>query len=274
MSNSGFKFGVLGAGAIAKGLIGRLPGKSRDLGPVAAVSLRVASRIANTLRAGYAVRSVDELNIAPTILFQSPPDQASALLEKLEAANIEWNGKSLIFCDCDDAPAVRARLQARGASTASARQFGIPGRIATEGNGPALSAAHQMARELKLKPVEIMPGSTDAFEAAVTLGHCAITPLIDSAAVLFRRAGIRDSEAARIAAALIQQTANEYAHSGKQSWGWYIRKPELDRLEAQLAAAGEHFGPILRQLLVFGIETFEKYPELGYELKNGGLPGE
>jgi hypothetical protein len=137
-----------------------------------------------------------------------------------------------------------------------------------------LTAAHQIARELKLKAVEILPGSTDAFEAAVTLGRCAITPLIDSAADLFRRAGIRDSEAARIAAALIQQTASEYAHSGKQSWGWYIRRPELDRLEAQLAAAGASLGPVLRLLLIFGIETFEKYPELGCELRDGGLPGE
>jgi hypothetical protein len=265
---------VLGAGAISKGLIGRLPTKSRDLGPVAAVSLRVASRIANTLRAGYPVRGVDQLDVAPTILFQSPPDQASTLLERLEAAHIEWNGKALIFCDCEDAPGVRARLQARGASTASARQFGIPGRIATEGNGFALSVVHQMARDLKLKALEILPGSTDAFDAAVTLGRCAITPLIDSAATLFRRAGIRDSEAARIAAALIQQTASEYAHSGKQSWGWYIRRPELDRLEAQLAAAGKSLAPIFRQLLVFGIETFEKYPELGCELKGGVPPGE
>jgi hypothetical protein len=131
-----------------------------------------------------------------------------------------------------------------------------------------------MARELKLKTVEILPGSTDTFDAAVTLGCCAITPLIDSAADLFRRAGIRDSEAARIAAALIQQAASEYAHSGKQSWGWYIRRPALDRLEAQLAAAGKPLEPILRRLLVFGIETFEKYPELGRELKNCGLSGE
>jgi hypothetical protein len=217
---------------------------------------------------------VDQLNAVPTILFQAPADQAPALLQKLEEADIAWSGKALIFCDCDDAPAVRARLEARGASTASARQFGIPGRIAAEGNGPALSVVHKMARDLKLKALDILPGSTDAFDAAVTLGCCAITPLIDSAAALFRRAGVRDSEAARVAAALIQQTASEYAHSGKQSWGWYIRRPELDRLEAQLAAAGEPLGPILRQLLVFGIERFEKYPELGCELKKRALAGE
>ena len=31
-----YKYGVLGAGAVAKSLIGRLPAKTRDLGPVSA----------------------------------------------------------------------------------------------------------------------------------------------------------------------------------------------------------------------------------------------
>jgi hypothetical protein len=55
--------------------------------------------------------------------------------------------------------------------------------------------------------------------------------------------------------------------SGKQSWAWYVRKPDLKRLEAQLAAAGEPLGPLMRQLLIFGIETFEKDSKLGSELK-------
>ncbi len=270
MKSPGFRFGLLGAGAVGKSLIGRLPSKTRELGPVAAISLRVASRIANGLRAGFPVRSADELNDAPVILFHSPQDQAQALLEMLEAAAIEWSGKCLIFCDCEDAPAARARFQARGAGTAVARQFGIPGRIAVEGNGSALMTVHQMAREWKLKAVEIAPGATDAFDAAVTLGGSAITPLIDSAAALLRGAGIRDADALRIASELFQQTASDYARSGKQSWAWYIREPEAARLEAQLAAAGTNLGHVLRDLLLHGIDTFGKYPELGLELKSGG----
>jgi hypothetical protein len=263
-----FKYAVLGAGAVAKSLIGRLPAKTRDLGPVSAVSFRVASRIANTLRAGRAARTANELNDAPVILFHSPPDQVEILLEILRSAEIHWTGKALIFCDCDDAPRARAHFQEKGASTAVAKQFGIPGRILVAGNGAALTAAHQIAWELKLKAIEILPDATDLFDAAVTLGSCAITPLIDCAATLLREAGIRDGEAARIASALFSQTASEYARSGKQSWAWYMRQPQVERIEAQIAAVGRCPGPVLRQLLLFGLETFDKYPEVLRDLEN------
>ena len=233
------------------------------------MSFRVASRIANTLRAGRAARSANELNDAPVVLFHSPPDQAEILLEMLRRAEIHWTGKALIFCDCDlDAPRARGHFQAKGASTAVAKQFGIPGRILVAGNGAALTAAHRIARELKLKAIEILPGATDLFDAAVALGNCAITPLIDCAAALLREAGIRDGEAARIASALFSQTASEYARSGKQSWAWYMRQPQVEQIEAQIAAVGAHPGPVLRRLLLFGLESFDKYPELRRDLEN------
>ena len=178
------------------------------------------------------------MNDAAVILFHAPPDQVESLLEILRSAEIQWTGKALIFCDCDDAPGARVHFREKGASTAVARQFGIPGRILVAGNGGALTSAHRIARELKLKAIEVLPDATDLFDAAVTLGSCAITPLIDCAATLLREAGIRDGEAARIASALFSQTASEYARSGKQSWAWYMRKPQLDRVEAQIAAVG------------------------------------
>ncbi len=262
-----FRYGILGAGAISKSLVGRLPINMQNLGPVAATSFRVASRIANTLRAGYAARSINELNAAAVVLVHSRSDQACLLFEMLESADIEWDGKAVIFCDCDDAPEVRARLRARGASTAVARHFGIPGRILVAGNGAALTAALHIAHELKLKPVGILPDAPDAFDAAVTLATSAITPLIDRAAGLFREAGIRDAEAARIACALFVQTASDYAHSGKQSWAWYTRQPTAEWIERQIAAAGADLGPALRALLLFGLETFAKYPDLERELR-------
>jgi hypothetical protein len=263
-----FKYGVLGAGAVAKSMIARLPAKTRDLGPVSAVSFRVASRIANTLRAGRAVRTANELNAAAVVLFHSPPEQMEVLLDILEQAEICWPGRALIFCDCDDAAGARARFQAKGASTAVAKEFGIPGRIVVAGDGAALTAAHRIARGLKMKALEILPGATELFDAVVTLGNSAITPLIDCAAALLRQAGIRDGEAARIASALFSQAASEYARSGKQSWAWYIRKPEVARIEALIAAVGERPGPVLRELLLFGLETFDKYPDVAQELQD------
>ena len=52
--NSDAEYGVIGAGALSKSLIGQLPRKARQIGPVAGVSFRVASRMANSLRAGHA----------------------------------------------------------------------------------------------------------------------------------------------------------------------------------------------------------------------------
>jgi hypothetical protein len=273
--DSRYKYGVLGAGAVSSSLVGRLPSKTRELGPVSGSSYRVASRIANTLRAGYPVRTADELNEAPCVLFHAPPDRAPGLLGKLEKAEIDWQGKALVFCDCVIEPAVRQRFKARGASTAVIRQFGIPGRLIVEFDpgsaargSPASQMAQRMARELRMKAVPIAPGSEDVFDAAMTLGGAALTPLIDRAAALLRDAGIRDIEAAQLAASLFEQTARDYGHSGKQSWAWYVKKPPVAGLKAQIAAAGPHLEPVLRQLVSFGMETFRKHAEVAAELNS------
>lgn len=261
------KYGVLGAGAVSRSIIGQLPAKAREIGPVAAVSFRVASRTANSLRAGYAVRNAGELDAAPAILFHAPPDHAAALLELLEAAAIRWPGKALIACDCDLDRAFAARLEGRGASIAIARQFGLAGQIAVEGSGRGQSIANRIARALHLRVIEINRGAADVFDAAVTLSAAALTPLVDTAAAFLRQAGVRETEAPRLAALLFEQTLRAYAHSGKQSWEWYMKKPATGRIEAEIAAAGPHTGPLLRHVLLYALEWFGKHPEAAAALR-------
>jgi hypothetical protein len=263
------KFGVIGAGAVSKSLIGCLQEMPHELGPVAAVSYRVASRIANTLRAGYPVRNAVELAAAACVLFHAPPEQMEGVLTVLEAADIQWMGRALVFCDCDVPQQARNRLQARGASTATVRKFGIPGLLAVDGSGLALRSVQRIARLSKMKALQLAQESRNAFDAAITLANAAITPLIDGAAGLLRKAGVRDVEAAQVAAALFEQTARDYAHSGKQSWIWYMRKPGVLRIEAQIAAAGTQMEPMLRGLLLFGLDSFEKHEDLAAVLREG-----
>src|ERR1043166_4174842 len=91
------EIGLIAAGAVNSSFIGRLPGKARSLGPVAGVSYRVASRIANSLRAGYAARFVHELNAVRLILFHSSDAQHDTLIDLLKSSGIQWPGKSLLF---------------------------------------------------------------------------------------------------------------------------------------------------------------------------------
>lgn len=264
------KYGLLGAGAVSGSLIGKLPSRRRDLGPVCAVSYRVASRIANTLRAGYPVRSADELNTVRAILVHAPSEHSDSLLELLGNAAIDWTGKALILCDCYASLAMRRRFEEKGAKVAVAQVFGVPARIIAEGGeGSAIRVVRRLARDMGLKAVRIAPESADRFDAGVTLASAGLTPLIDRAVALLRGAGIRDVEAVRMASSLFEQTARDYAHSGRQSWAWYARKPEARRLEAQIESAGA-VGAVLRELVLFGFETFGKHGDVGEEIKSTG----
>jgi hypothetical protein len=238
----------------------------------------VASRIANSLRAGYAVRSAAELKDAPVLLLHAPQEQIETFVAMLEEPPIEWRERPLIFCDCVADQDVRGRLECRGFSVAVLREFGIPGRMVAEGDkgrtSAAMRAVHALIRQLNVKATEIPAGAADLFDAAVTLGSGGATVLIDYAAALLRNAGIRDTEAARIGSLLFEHTARAYAHSGRQSWEWHIRRPDARRLQAQLAAAGPDLEPILRHLLNASFERFRRHsditPQISAELITAG----
>jgi hypothetical protein len=264
------KYGVIGGGAVGASLIGKLPARSRDIGPVLGTSYRVASRIANSLRAGYAVRSAVELQDATVLLLHAPPEQILVFVAMLEEAAVGWSGRCLIFCDCVVDREVRLRLEAKGLLIAVLREFGIPGRMVAEGDkgraAAAMRAAHGLIRQLQVKSVEIPPDCSDLFDAAVMLSRGANTVLIDYAADLMREAGIRETEAARLGSLLFEQTARDYAHSGRQSWAWHIQRPDAERLRAQLTAAGPELEALLRQLLTASFERFRKHSDIGLEI--------
>ena len=262
------EYGLMGAGAVNNSLVARLPRKLQALGPVAAVSFRVASRVVNSLGAGVAARSADELNALRFILFHSSPDQFPALTEVLALANIRWHGKSLVFCDCDCSEDTRQLFEGRGAHVAVLRRSQLPGRLIVEGTGAALAFAHRLAKDLGVKAIEIAAENKQAFEMALTLGSAALSPLIDQTAILLRQCGVRDAEASKLAAALFEQTAREYARTGRQSWAWYQRAPDDARLVAQLNAVGDQLRRMAAELILFGLEDAGRHGESAITIRD------
>jgi hypothetical protein len=265
-----YEYGVIGAGGLSKSLIGRLPRKSRQIGPVAGVSFRVASRMANSLRAGYAARNADDLDGTPVILFHAPADQVPVIAELLEGGQIGWKDKSLIFCDCDVPVPVLERFQTLGASTAVARQFGITGAIMVAGTPAALAGAHRLAAELRMRAIEVTAGTSDLFAATLTLATAALTPLVNRAATQLRASGLRDKDAVAVASTLFENTIQEYRHSGKQSWAWHVQEPSPAQIEAEIAAVDEPFRRLFRNLILGGFDDFEKHSAVALELRKPG----
>jgi hypothetical protein len=254
------EYGLIAAGAVNSSFIGRLPGKARALGPVVGVSYRVASRIANSLRAGRAARLVEELNDFRLILFHSCPAQHDTLIGMLKDADIQWQGKSLLFCD-SEATGAEPFLDA-GASVSRLRNCAFPGRMLLQGSNPSLAAGHRLVRDLKLKAIEVDADSEAVLDAAITLATGALTPLIEHTAGLLRQCGLRDGESLRLAAQLFEKTTKEYAHSGRQSWAWFSQEPDAERLLDQLNAVGSDLRPVLGELILSGLRELNRHPEV------------
>ncbi|MDE3198419.1 MAG: DUF2520 domain-containing protein [Acidobacteriota bacterium] len=259
------EYGLIAAGAVNSSFIGLLPGKARALGPVAGVSYRVASRIRNTLRAGVAARSVKELDSVRLILFYAPPSQHGMLLGMLREASIAWAGKSLIFCDSD--PGGTDDFRIAGASISTLRTCALPGRMIVQGTNPSLAFTLRMVRSLRMKPIQIEPGSAAALDAAITLATGALTPLIDQSAALLRQCGLRDSEAMKLAAALFERTARDYSHSGRQSWAWYAREPDVEEVIRQIGAVRGDLRPAVCELMLSGLRELGRHPEIAERIR-------
>ena len=111
--------GLIGAGNLADSLPVRLHRLSESLGPVKSTSLRVASRISNTLRAGRPVVSYRDFDSCSLILVSVPSDHLPRVVTDLLAAGISWRGKSILLCSDWQDSSELAHLAARGASVGS-----------------------------------------------------------------------------------------------------------------------------------------------------------
>lgn len=214
------------------------------------------------------MREVADLDGSPTVLFHSPPDQIRQLLSLCFESGLRWQGRTLIFCDCEPPRPGLMHFQRMGASTAIVRSFGVPGYAAVRGCPPALPVARRIARDVGLRPLEVASDRAEMFAAAITLGTAAITPLLDRAAWLLRCSGVRDADSIKVTERLFQQTVRGYAHSGRQSWTWHINPACPDDIQAQIGALDPALGAVMRQLLLLGFQTFDKHPEMAARLQS------
>src|SRR4051794_12467385 len=142
-------FAVAGGGRVSDSFVPRLPRLTTELGPVAAQSYRLASRIVNSIGAGYPVKSYADLDASTLILICAPAQAIGPIVSALEAA-IECRGKILLLCESGGNSLQLRALQAKGAAVGSIDA--IPGfegrRFVAEGDRAALREAKALVRQI------------------------------------------------------------------------------------------------------------------------------
>src|SRR5712672_2340783 len=111
-------FAVAGGGRVSDSFVARLPRLTTELGPVAAQSYRLASRIVNSIGAGYPVRSYADLDASHLILICAPQQAVGPIASALHAG-LQCRGKIILLCQGAGNSQQLSELQSLGASVGS-----------------------------------------------------------------------------------------------------------------------------------------------------------
>src|SRR5271165_6763102 len=106
---------LIGAGKLTGSPLSRFYWLSDQLGPVKSSSFRLASRIANQLRAGHPVKDFEEFHFSDLILVCVPEPRLPQALSELARSPIDFNGKAVVLSSLWLDSSELRELSARGA---------------------------------------------------------------------------------------------------------------------------------------------------------------
>lgn len=241
-------FGLAGSGRVNGSFVSRLPGLARSLGPVAAQSYRLASRIVNSIGAGRAVRTYGELNSATLILICAPAAAVEQIVSALSDA-LDCPSKIVLLCEDGAGSRPLARLRERGASVGSLQS--VPGsdgrRFVAEGDRTAILEAKRLVRRLGGRLDQIDTAKIAVYAAGLSFGSSLYTPLLEASLQCLEEAGMTKASAMKVVEGLFQSSLRGYLYAGKRSWTGPLAAGDLDAVEQEIDALGIS-RPLLKRL--------------------------
>lgn len=245
--------GAVISGRLTDTILARLPALARHLGPVAAGSKRLASRYANTLRAGFPVGDWAELAQSRLIFLQVPARELDPTLDRLNRSFGRWDSRVLALLDDNLDCSALASAAAAGASVASLShlQIGKSDLAFVEGGPAALARLRSLLARGSIRVIHLQPGDKTIYSAGVNLGRLVSSALMDSVVRSLRHAGIDAATARKIAGWIADCSVADVLTRGKSAnVSRNLPIPLLDEAQAEaLAARDARIGKFSTQLM-------------------------
>lgn len=230
---------LVGAGPVSHSWVARLPGLRQSLALVKSSSLRVASRIANQLRAGRGVESLSELAKADLILIAVPEESLAELIAEFVSEGTRWAGNAFVLCIPGTDSSLLTPLQEMGGLVGSLSMLdGFENRrYVFEGDKTAYHRVKRLIeQEGTARVIEMEAGMRRVFEAGLTFAGGMTFPMISAAVESMKVAGLRGKEAEGIVEAAVVNSIRSYLKSGKRGWAGPIAKGDREELRRQYQA--------------------------------------
>lgn len=210
--------GLVGAGKFVDSPLSRMLLAGGLLGPVKAPSLRVASRIANTLRTGYPVSDYQHFEQCRLILISVPDDSAGSTIAELSAYPLTWTMKTVVLCssalDCAELSPLAAQGAQIGALSA------IPGFeerwLLLEAKKPVETQIGKFLGVSSRCLTVIRPPLKPFYLAALACAGPMLTPMLIAAGDALQKAGISRVQASAIIERQVGMSARAYLRAGRK----------------------------------------------------------
>ncbi len=199
----------------------RLPKIAEELGPIKSATLRVARRLSNSLRAGYAVSDYEGLQAARLILLRAPDRAVTRIVEELCASELKFANLSFVLSESWLMNDVLEPLRARGASVATLLAIRARGRrwFVVEGQVTAVRhIRHLMARN-EARALELRPGTKQLYFAAELLTRAIPVPLFMGARQALRASGISGRHLQTLLDEMAHEMLKDSLEGARTSWG-------------------------------------------------------
>lgn len=228
--------GLLAAGPMSPALF-RLSNLHVHMGPVASASLRVASRLANRLKAGTATQP-EGLGEAEMIFLSGPAAAFPDLLQLALHPALDWSGRTVVLLDSRRGVDSLASLAARGASVATLNSLdAVPGSsFVADADLPARRRLQRFAALTSSSIYFLNPGCKALFEAGAAFTSTLFTPLVATAVDTLKHAGLSQPEACNVAEKHAQLVLRSWGKSGRKGWSGPVADRDASAALAQYAA--------------------------------------
>ncbi len=240
--------GLLAAGPMSPALF-RIEGLHAHLGPVASATLRVASRLANRLKAGSPVQP-ELLSHASLILITGQEADFPELLRLATSSHIDWHGRTAVLLDFQHDHSDLAPLRALGAATATLDSLDCfpDSRFVADASPGARRHLQRFATATKSHIFYLNPAGKQIFSAGTAFTGTLLTPLVAASADCIKAAGLPAADALLIAERMVQQTVRAWLKSGRKGWSGALAnrdagsaRRQLQALEQENAALRDYF---------------------------------
>jgi hypothetical protein len=215
------QLGLVVEGNSTESAVLHLPRLAEELGPVKSPVLRVARRVSNMLRAGYAVADYEELQAASLILIRAPDTAVPRIIDELRSSELVLKDLSFVLCESWLPSNKLSALTNAGAAVATLVR--LPTHqgswFAVEGEAKAVRQTRQFLDRNEVRSSELFPDSKHLLFASELLAAALPVPLLVTAQQALRASGISGKLLSTLLEQITQRMVCDFLKGARAYWG-------------------------------------------------------